>query len=100
MPVEGQAQRAATPLRRRDRIVLGIAAVVAAAVVVGGVVAYVERPAAPSDAGCVVVTVASTMGGGHLRSCGAGARTFCLSRAARPEQIAAACRRAGFATAG
>ncbi len=77
MPVEDQWNRVNNPLRPRDRHVLAVFAVVAVLAVAGGIVAYLLRPPPPSNAGCVVVTVASTMGGAILRNCGPAARTFC-----------------------
>jgi hypothetical protein len=96
MPVEGQWDRNLTPLRRRDRRVLLVCACIAVAAIVGGVVFSLTRPAGPSNAGCVVVEVPSTMGGGTLRNCGSAAKTFCRTDGRDP-RVAAACRRAGYA---
>ena len=76
MPVEGQWRRVNTPLSGRDRRVLAIAACALVLGVAGALVAYATHPAS-SNAGCVVVTVASTTGGAMLRNCGSRARTFC-----------------------
>jgi len=98
MPVEGNWTRVRTPLSRRDRRFLlafaGLAGVLAAA---GLAYALLTRSPAPSNAGCIVVTVPGTMGGTTLRNCGAAAHTFCRTQAPLSEQIAAECRRQGFA---
>ena len=97
MPVEEQAQRLASSLGPRDKNFL---AVVACAVVLGigvSVYAYASHAPVPSNRGCVVVTVASSLGGTTLRNCGAAARSFCRAQAKRNGGIAAACRRQGFA---
>ena len=96
MPLEGQSQRLASSLRPRDRYFL---AAMAGALVVGigaVVYAYSGSPAAPSNKGCVVVTVASSLGGTTLRNCGAAAKRFCLEAGKSNTGIAAACRRQGF----
>src|SRR5579871_2649446 len=67
MPVEGHWERANTPLRRRDRQVIRVALVIGVLAVVGLGIAYALRPAARSNAGCVVASVPSTMGGATLR---------------------------------
>ena len=99
MPVERQPERLRTPLGRRDR--LALAAVAIGAVVASGVAFATHRhnQTTSHDASCVVVTVPSTMGGGTLRNCGSAARRFCLSQSALNDQIAAACRAHGYATA-
>ncbi|MGD0716303.1 MAG: hypothetical protein ABSB24_19345, partial [Gaiellaceae bacterium] len=76
MPVEGQWRRANTPLSRRDKRLLAAAAAVAVAVAAVGAV-YAAHPSGRSDAGCVVVSLPSTMGGAEVRNCGAAAHTFC-----------------------
>jgi hypothetical protein len=97
MPVEGHWERANTPLQARDRRVLVVAAVVAVLLVVGLGVAYALRPAARSDAGCIVVDVPSTMGGATVRSCGAAAHDFCRTQGRLDRTVAAACVTQGFA---
>jgi hypothetical protein len=96
MPVEGQWRRANTPLSRRDKRLLAAAAGAAAiaAAVLG--IALASRSASPSNAGCVVVDVPSTMGGARLRACGAAAHAFCQARGTSNRTIAAACRRQGY----
>ncbi len=96
MPVEGQWERATTPLGRRDKRLLAVAAVaVATAAAVGGV--YAAHSSGRSDAGCVVVSLSSTMGGAEVRNCGAAAHTFCRTQGKVDARVAAACRRQGFA---
>jgi hypothetical protein len=95
--VEDQWERVNTPLSRRDRRVLLVVACVFALALAGGVLAYVLRSPSQSDAGCVVVTVPSTMGGAVLRNCDGAARDFCREH---PDAGNAAeqCRRLGYPT--
>ena len=97
MPVEGHWERASTPLRARDRRVLLVAAVVAVLAVIGLGVAYAFRPAAQSNAGCVVADVPSTMGGATVRSCGVAAHRLCRTQGRIDRLIAEACITQGFA---
>jgi hypothetical protein len=97
MPVEGHWERASTPLRARDRRVLLVAAVVAVLAVIGLGVAYAFRPAAQSNAGCVVADVPSTMGGATVRSCGVAAHQLCRTQGRIDRLIAEACITQGFA---
>ena len=96
MPVEGQFERANTPLSRRDKRLLGALAVVAAAGVAAAGIAFATHTS-PSGVGCVTVDVPSTMGGARLRNCGTAAHRFCRTQGPRDARIAAACRRQGFA---
>ena len=95
MPVEGHWERANTPLRARDRRVLVVVAAVL--VVIGLGIAYAMRPAARSNAGCIVVDVPSTMGGATVRNCGAAAHDFCRTQGKLDRTVAAACVTQGFA---
>ena len=97
MPVEGQWQRARTPLSRRDKRLLAAAGAIAAAAVAAGGVVYATHSSGRSDAGCVVVRLPSTMGGAEVRNCGAAAKRFCLLQGKVDPTVAAACRRAGYA---
>jgi hypothetical protein len=83
-------------LRRRDKQLLALVgcAFVAGAAALGITLA---TGSSPSNAGCVVVDVPSTMGGARLRECGAAAHAFCHAQGKRNATIAAACRRQGFA---
>jgi hypothetical protein len=96
VPVEGQWQRARTPLSRRDRRLLAAAAVLGAIAVAVLAVVYLTRSSSASSEGCLVANVPSTMGGAQLRICGGAAHAFCRSHAG-DITIAAACRRQGFA---
>jgi hypothetical protein len=70
MPLEGQAQRAAAGLTRRDRrFLLGLAGAAAALVAAGGVYASVGGPADDPGVRCTSIVVPSTMGGATLRTC-------------------------------
>jgi len=83
-------------LRDRDKRVLSaVAAVAVAGAVAAGVT--LATHSSPSNAGCVVVTTPSTMGGARLRNCGAAAHAFCRTQAKRDPTISEACRRQGFA---
>ena len=97
MPVEGQWERARTPLSRRDKRLLAAAGALAAAAVAAGGVVYATHSSGRSDAGCVVVRLPSTMGGAEVRNCGAAAKTFCRLQGKVDATVAAACRRAGYA---
>jgi hypothetical protein len=95
VPVEGQALRVRTALRRRDKAFLG--ALATAAVVASGVEAYVHWSRDGSAATrCITVTIPSTMGGATIHRCGAGAVRFCRDAAPTDPTVAAACRRQGF----
>lgn len=98
MPLERQQERAASSLRPIDRYFLTALACAAAIGTGAGVYAYSNSPPAPSNNGCVVVTVASSLGGGTLRNCGAAAMRFCRVQGPVSGSIAAACRSRGFAT--
>ena len=97
MPVEGHWERANTPLRTRDRRVLLVVAVVVGLALIGLGIAYALRPAAQSNAGCVVVDVPSTMGGATVRNCGAAAHEFCRTQGRVDRNVATACTTQGFA---
>ena len=96
MPFEGHAERLAAPLRPRDRYFLVAMACAIALGVVVSAYAYLRRAPEPSNRGCVVVTVASSLGGTTLRNCGAAARRFCRVEGKLNAGIAAECRRRGF----
>jgi len=86
-----------TPLSQRDKRLLVVTAMLAAAAVAAGGVVYATHPAGRSDAGCVVVNLPSTMGGAEVRNCGAAAHTFCRVQGKVDKTVAAACSRQGFA---
>lgn len=93
MPVEGQARR---PLSRRDKGFLAAIGCLGALAIGGAVFAFADHKPGPSNAGCVVVTVPSTMGGASVRYCGAAARRFCARQGQLSAAIAAECRKQGF----
>jgi len=93
MPMEGQWRRSATPIARRDRRLIFILAALAAVGSVAAIVIALTRGS--SHAGCVTVTVASTMGGATVRHCGADARRFCRQQP-QGGSIAAQCARLGY----
>jgi uncharacterized membrane protein YeiH len=93
MPIEEQAR---APLGWRDRLLLAaLATAVVAAAAAGGVT--LATRSSPSNAGCVVVAVPSTMGGASIRNCGAAAHAFCRTQGKLDAAIAAACRHQGYA---
>jgi hypothetical protein len=97
MPVERSAQRIDRRLSRRDK---GFLAGLACAGAIGagvGAYAYAGHSPGPASMRCVSVTLPSTVGGASLRYCGTGAVHLCRVEGPRVLQIAAACRRAGFA---
>jgi hypothetical protein len=73
MPVEGQWRRVNAPLPARDRRALAIAACAAVLASAGATAAYLSRSTSPHGR-CVVVTVASTMGGAVHKTCRPAAR--------------------------
>jgi hypothetical protein len=95
MPVEGQAERLSTPLRRTDRRFLAVFGAVTVLAVVGGIVWSMARGGDPSGARCFTATFAASVGGATVHYCGDQAAHYCLVNASAPE-VAAACRRAGF----
>jgi hypothetical protein len=94
VPVEGQWDRLSNPLSRRDRRVLAVSACAVALGAAGAVAAVVLHPA-HSNAGCVIVTVASTLGGAVMRNCGADAKTFCRDQSNLGNAVEQ-CRRLGY----
>jgi uncharacterized membrane protein len=97
VPVEGQWLRARTPLSRRDKRLLAVTTGLAAIAASAAGAFYATHPSGRSDAGCIVVNVASTMGGAEVRNCGAAAHAFCRSQGRVDRAVAAACRKQGFA---
>ena len=98
MPVEGQWRRVNTPLSGRDRRVRAVAACVLVLGAAGALVASLTHPAR-SNAGCVVVTVASTTGGAVLRNCGLQAKAFCHDQSNLGNALEQ-CLRLGYAARG
>jgi|SRR5215831_13068467 len=95
MPVERQAERLSTPLRRTDRRFLGALGVVAALAVAGIIVWSVTRGGEPSGARCFTATFAASVGGATVHRCGEEAKHYCRVNASAPA-VAQACRKAGF----
>jgi hypothetical protein len=104
MPLEGQWTRQHTPIKalpRRTRRTLAIvAAILALATAVTVAFALVHSDSA--SAGCIRVTVPSTMGAGYVHACGSQAERTCSAQLNRPESdpfaraAHAECRRAGY----
>src|SRR5262249_6981701 len=95
MPVERQAERLSTPLRRRDRRFLAVLGLAVTLAVVGGIVWSGARGGNPSGARCFTATFAASVGGATVHYCGDAATHYCLVNASAPA-VAAACREAGF----
>jgi hypothetical protein len=99
------SQPSAQPLTRRGKrklaLIGGILAVVVAAIVAWA--AVYPGSYGPSRAGCVTLTVPSSMGGAVLHECGAGARAMCSSAFSSSDRISLLtrpqCRLAGLASA-
>jgi hypothetical protein len=95
-----QSKRLREPLRwgRREKTVVAVllSCVALAAV---GLVVYAVKGSAPAPRDCIAITFASTLGGAEAKACGAQARMVCATPqdyAHSGEQLAEACRRAGF----
>jgi hypothetical protein len=96
MPVERQAERLSTPLRRTDRRFLAVLGLGAALAAVGGIAWSLARGGDPGGARCFTATFAASVGGATVHYCDHEATHYCLVNASAPE-VAAACRKAGFA---
>jgi hypothetical protein len=104
MPLEGQWQRQNTPLRsgspRERRTLVAIAVVLAIGLAV--ILYFTVFESTTAKAGCVDVTVPSTMGAGNIHSCGRAAQRLCDSQYGRSERDPFAraahrsCRKAGY----
>jgi hypothetical protein len=104
MPLQGQWERQHTPIRalpRRTRRALAIVA----ATLVAATAAIVALALVHSDsakAGCIRITVPSTMGAGYIHACGGQAERTCTQQLARSDSdpfvraAHAECRRAGL----
>ena len=95
MPVERQAERLSTPLRRTDRRFLAVLGVVTALAIVGAVVWSAARGGDQAGARCFTATFAASVGGSTVHYCDDEAKRYCLVNASAPE-VAIACREAGF----
>ena len=95
MPVERQAERLATPLRRTDRRFLLVMGVLALAAVIAVIVYAVTRPGTANGEHCFTATFSASVGGATVHECGAAAVHYCRFNASAPE-VAAACRKEGF----
>jgi hypothetical protein len=107
VPLQGHWQRVNTPLRKttlRERRILWVAvALLAAACVAGGIVAFgSSSPATP--AGCIHLEAPSTMGGVASDICGNDAKNLCTGQNARTDPLSATilpqCRKAGLLPSG
>jgi hypothetical protein len=104
MPLEGQWARQHTPIRslpqrsRRTLVLVAAILAVATAVTLGFTLAHSDA----SSAGCIDVTVPSTMGAGVIHACGDKAERTCRGQLGRSDSdpfaraTHAQCRRAGY----
>ncbi len=92
--MEGQATRLVTPLTRtRDKQAIAVfASGCLITVVVALVFGHPFRPA-PSNAGCVIVSGASSTGYMSSRNCGPLARSVCATLGRLNPAVTAQCRR-------
>jgi hypothetical protein len=96
-----QSRRLSEPLRwgRREKTIVGalLSCVVAAVIALG---VYALTSSTPSQAGCIDITFASTLGAARVHACGAKARTTCATpsgfRGTAAQELRVACRRAGY----
>ena len=95
MPVERQAERLSTPLRRADRRFLAMLGAVAALAVAAVMVWSVTRAGDQSGERCFNATFAASVGGATVHRCGDDAKHYCRVNASAPA-VAKACRKAGF----
>jgi hypothetical protein len=99
-----QSKRLREPLpwgRREKTIVAVLLSVTLLAL--AGLGAYALSGGAPTRAGCIQFTFASTLGGAEVNQCGARARATCATPGAYPhntEELREACRKAGYPLAG
>jgi hypothetical protein len=104
MPLQGQWERQHTPIRELPARVRKTLTIIAALLVVGTALTlyFVLSNSDSSSAGCVDVTVPSTMGAGNLHACGQAAEKLCRGQLGRSDSdpyaraTHAACRRAGY----
>jgi hypothetical protein len=103
VPLQGHWERVNTPLRkttpRERRILWVVVAVLAAACLAGGIVAF-GSSSPPRPAGCIHLEAPSTMGGVASDICGADAKRLCTGQHARTDPLSATilpqCREAGY----
>jgi hypothetical protein len=104
MPLEGQWSRQHTPIRSLPTRARRTLAIIAGVLVLGTALTlyFTLSNSDSSSAGCIDLTVPSTMGAGQIHSCGQAAERLCRgqlgSSPGDPYARAAhaACRRAGY----
>jgi hypothetical protein len=108
MPLQGQWARQHTPIRALPQRTRRTLAIVAATLVAAtaAIVAFALVHSDSAGAGCIRVTVPSTMGAGYMHACGDQAERTCAGQLNRPESdpfaraAHVACRRAGYPVPG
>ena len=94
--MEGQWERARTPLSRRDRRLVAIFGALAVLAAVAAFTVYLTRSHHESNAGCITRNVPSTMGGASVKTCGAAARRLCAARGRESASVTARCEELGY----
>ena|ERR1700689_1084089 len=80
MIMQDQSRRLSEPLSWGRREKTAVAAVLSCVVLaLLGLGAYALTSGAPARKGCIDLTFASTLGGGHIHDCGSQARALCAS---------------------
>ena len=96
MPVERHSERLATPLSRRERLLLALLGALLAATLAGvAIYAATEGSSSPRP-GCISVSFAASVGGNTVNACGAKAREICRKQSSGNARVAEACRRGGI----
>jgi hypothetical protein len=96
MPMEGQWDRARTPLSGRDRRLIAIFCGLAVVAAAAALAAYLTGSHDRSNTGCITRNVASTMGGASVKTCGAAARRLCATQGRVSPSITARCEELGY----
>jgi protein-S-isoprenylcysteine O-methyltransferase Ste14 len=104
MPLQGQWERQHTPIRALPQRTRRTLAIVAAILVsaTAAIVAFALVHSDSAGAGCIRLTLPSTMGAGYVHACGGQAERTCKEQLGRSDSdpfaraAHAECRRAGF----
>jgi|SRR5919204_188274 hypothetical protein len=104
MPLQGQWERQHTPIRALPERTRRTLAIVLGIIVLGTALTlyFTLSKSDASSAGCIDLSVPSTMGAGNIHACGQAAEKLCRGQLARSPSdpyaraAHAACRRAGY----